>query len=172
MFHSMTEETAMQRLILIKIVNSSRIPISNTSLTEIAIESFDMNFFIVQQHLSELTGNRFLIIDKSNSQNFYLLTDAGKEVLKLFNDKITDEVHQKIEALFVDNNLEQGAEAFYSLSESGEYWVYLKLTDRGLKIFELTLSVPDEPQAERICSGWTKNHAAIFGRIMDVVNRV
>ena len=149
MFQGMSEDTALQRLILLKITSSSMSNITNTKISEAAIENFDMNFFQVQQHLSELTESGFLASSKFGGEVTYSITDAGDSILELFKDKLSDQISSLVESLFITSGQLQGADASYFLSETGEFSVDLVLTERGLTIFRLTLSIPDEIQAKK-----------------------
>ncbi len=172
MFQGMSEDTALQRLILLKITSSSMSNITNTKISEAAIENFDMNFFQVQQHLSELTESGFLASSKFGGEVTYSITDAGDSILELFKDKLSDQISSLVESLFITSGQLQGADASYFLSETGEYSVDLVLTERGLTIFRLTLSIPDEIQAKKICSIWKLEPSNIFGKIMKIIDPV
>ncbi len=172
MFQGMSEDTALQRLILLKITSSSMSNITNTKISEAAIENFDMNFFQVQQHLSELTESGFLASSKFGGEVTYSITDAGNSILELFKDKLSDQISSLVESLFITSGQLQGADASYFLSETGEYSVDLVLTERGLTIFRLTLSIPDEIQAKKICSIWKLEPSNIFGKIMKIIDPV
>ena len=172
MFQGLSEDTALQRLILLKITSSSMSNITNTKISEAAIENFDMNFFQVQQHLSELTESGFLASSKFGGEVTYSITDAGDSILELFKDKLSDQISSLVESLFITSGQLQGADASYFLSETGEYSVDLVLTERGLTIFRLTLSIPDEIQAKKICSNWKLEPSNIFGKIMKIIDPV
>ncbi|WP_128426128.1 DUF4364 family protein [Gudongella oleilytica] len=172
MFQGMSEDTALQRLILLKITSSSMSNITNTKISEAAIENFDMNFFQVQQHLSELTESGFLASSKFGGEVTYSITDAGDSILELFKDKLSDQISSLVESLFITSGQLQGADASYFLSETGEFSVDLVLTERGLTIFRLTLSIPDEIQAKKICSNWKLEPSNIFGKIMKIIDPV
>ncbi len=172
MFQGMSEDTALQRLILLKITSSSMSNITNTKISEAAIGNFDMNFFQVQQHLSELTESGFLASSKFGGEVTYSITDAGNSILELFKDKLSDQISSLVESLFITSGQLQGADASYFLSETGEYSVDLVLTERGLTIFRLTLSIPDEIQAKKICSNWKLEPSNIFGKIMKIIDPV
>lgn len=171
MFQSMTDDTALQRLILLKIAASSMTHIANTKISEAAIESFSMNFFMVQQHLSELTENGFLESSKVDGEVAYSITDAGLSILELFKDMLSAEINSLIESLFVSFQKQQGAEASYILSDTGEYSIDLIFTERGLTVFKLTLSIPDEMQAKKICSAWKLESSNLFGKIMAIIDQ-
>lgn len=170
MFQAMSEDTALQRLILLKITSSSMSKITNTQISEAAIEGFDMNFFQIQQHLSELTESGFLASSKIEGDVTYSITDAGRSMLELFKDKLPDKVSSLVESLFKNSRQLQGADDSYFLSETGEYSVDLVLMERGLTIFRLTLSIPDEMQAKKICSVWKLEPSNIFGKIMKIID--
>lgn len=172
MFQSMTDDTGLQRLILLKIASSSMHQISNTRISEVAIESFNMNFFLVQQHLSELAESGFLTSSKIDGEVTYTITEEGLSILALFKGKLSDDIKSRIDKLFVYSKQQQRAEASYSLSETGEYSVDLILTERGLTSFRLTLSVPDEKQAIKICSAWRLEPSNLFGKIMAIIDSV
>lgn len=171
MFQSMTDDTAIQRLILLKLAASSMTRLTNTKISETAIESFGMNFFMIQQHLSELSDSGFLAISKFNSEVTYSITNTGLSILELFKDKLSDEISSLIESLFLNSEQQQEADASYLLSETGEYSVNLHFMEKGLSVFRLTLSIPDEKQAKKICSAWKLESSNLFGKIMAIFDQ-
>jgi predicted transcriptional regulator len=63
-----TQELAENKLLLLYIINKINIPISNAYITEIVLENNLLNYFHLQQYLSELVASEFLIQDKQNKK--------------------------------------------------------------------------------------------------------
>ena len=61
---------------------------------------------------------------------------------------------------------EVGVTSDYYLSDSGEYVIQCEVSEGHSKVIALTLSAPDETQAEMMCSRWKDNSQDIYAYIM------
>ena len=65
MFNDNTEELAQNKLILLYIIDKSQSSLSNSQITEIVLEDNYMNYFLIQQFLSELVKSKFIEYTKN-----------------------------------------------------------------------------------------------------------
>ena len=74
MFIENTEELAQNKLLLLYLIKSAATVFTNTEITEFVLEKNYMNFFLVQQYLSELVESNFIEIINKKFQGgiFYL----------------------------------------------------------------------------------------------------
>ena len=68
MFIENTEELAQNKLLLLYVIKVSKTPFDNNRITEFMLEKNYMNYFLVQQYLSELINSNFIEVIKQDSE--------------------------------------------------------------------------------------------------------
>ena len=81
-------ELAENKLLVLYVIKSLKQPISNTQLTEIILENNFINYFTLQQYISELEYSDFVKYIEKNEKKLISITDKGEKVLSFFNDRI------------------------------------------------------------------------------------
>ena len=81
-------ELAENKLLVLYVIKSLKQPISNTQLTEIILENNFINYFTLQQYISELEYSNFVKYIEKNEKKLISITDKGENVLSFFNDRI------------------------------------------------------------------------------------
>ena len=85
-----TLELAENKLLLLYIIKSIKYPISNTQLTDIVLENSFINYFMLQQYVSELISSEFLEYKtQDDDKEIIVLTEKGDKVLFFFKDRIS-----------------------------------------------------------------------------------
>ena len=79
-----TAELAENKLLLLYILKSLKRPISNTQLTEIVLQNNLINYFTLQQYISELESSGFIQYEKVDEKMLLLLSKKGENVLSFF----------------------------------------------------------------------------------------
>ncbi len=82
-------ELAENKLLVLYVIKALKHPISNTQLTEIILENNFINYFTLQQYVSELVLSDFLKYQVMNEKNLLTLTEKGDSVLSFFNGRIS-----------------------------------------------------------------------------------
>ncbi len=174
MFIENTEELAHNKLLLLYIISKSQEPMSNQEIVELVLKNNYMNYFLIQQYLSELNSSDFLEIKEINNKKTYNMLDKGKMTLRFFEDRINQTMRSELLA-------ELGVSETDTVQESkeliGEYYsegdnnfiVNLKLREGSITLFSLYLNLPNEEQAKEICDNWKKNPEYIYKNIINLV---
>ena len=74
-------ELAENKLLVLYVIKSLKQPISNTQLTEIILENNFINYFTLQQYISELEYSNFVKYIEKNEKKLISITDKGEKVL-------------------------------------------------------------------------------------------
>ena len=108
-----TLELAENKLLLLYIIKSIKYPISNTQLTDIVLENSFINYFMLQQYVSELISSEFLEYKtQDDDKEIIVLTEKGDKVLFFFKDRISP---NKLK--LIDEYVKNDSTAFYSYSQ-------------------------------------------------------
>ena len=81
MFIENTEELAQNKLLLLYIIDKSSVQLSNQDITELILEKNYMNYFLIQQYLSELVRTSFIEVVESDSKKVYKVLEKGSITL-------------------------------------------------------------------------------------------
>lgn len=164
-----TQELAENKLLLLYIFEKFQIPLSNTSITEIVLENNFLNYFQLQQYLSELVESGFLSVNRVNKKQIYTLSPKGKNVLEYFHNRISEKKKEIIEKYLIKREELQNSKiecSSHCSSESdGKYTVSCRLIENKLRIMELKIVVPSSEEAKKICEKWESNGSEIYNKI-------
>ncbi|NLV88030.1 MAG: DUF4364 family protein, partial [Tissierellia bacterium] len=81
MYLGNTEELAQNKLLLLYIIKFSNRTFTNNELTEFVLERNYMNYFFIQQYLSELVDSHFIEKTNTDSKEVYKLLEKGEIAL-------------------------------------------------------------------------------------------
>lgn len=96
MFIENTEELAQNKLLLLYIIDRSEKPLTNEQITEFMLENNYMNYFLIQQYLSELINSSFIEYSITENKKTYKMLDKGKATLSYFEDRIPKKIKEEI----------------------------------------------------------------------------
>ena len=98
-----TNQLAENKLILLYLLDRIGMNITRNQLTEIVLENNLVNYFLLQQYITELQNANFLVTIKKNKSKVLSLTEQGKKFFSVhFQD--TRDVVEKIEK-YIDEKL-------------------------------------------------------------------
>ena len=173
MFFENTNELAQHKLLLLYILDKVDLPIDNSEVTQFVLENNYMNYFIAKQYLSELKESKFIDIVKENNKESYKLSPIGKEALNYFKSRIPLEIMEEIDEKYMKKKEEMIKEtqliSHYYKKDESQYIVVLKVIERDLTLFNLSLNVVSNKQAKFICDNWRNNPEVIYKNILDIL---
>lgn len=156
------ETLAENKVLILYILNQIGKPITKDALLNLVLAVTDLNYFYFQQFLLDLLENGYIINYDKDDNNFYEITNFGKETLDL-----TKEIIPGITKLRVDSNLKKEMENFenehsiiaeYTPRKENYFDISCKIVERNETIFEVKTFVGSQKQATDIVHNW-KNHA-------------
>lgn len=175
MFES-TNELAQNKLILLYSMKVLEIPIPNSEFVQFILENLSLNYFMIQQYLSELAGAAFIeICPIQEDYSGYVLTKLGEDTLLFFEDRIPEAVrHQLTENALVKKNERVKARqvtGHYYKKNDTEYIVTMKVIEKETLLFSQTLNVVSQQQAKLICKNWNLESGSIFNQILGLLTK-
>ncbi len=162
-------ELAENKLLLLYIFCKVNMPISNSSITQIVLENNLINYFSLQQFLSELIDSGLINDIKRNNQHMLSITPKGKDALEFFNSRIPEKKMEIIDNYLkknmvgIKNDDEVSADYEQNLDK---YTVVLRFQNYGETIIDLKLSVDSSDKAKNICSLWKQNPESFYEKIV------
>jgi len=169
-----TVELAENKLLLLYIFQKAGSPLSNTRITEIVLENSLLNYFHLQQYLSELVDSGLLDLNRMEKKQVYNLSAKGLSVLEYFAGRITDNKRVIIDSYLVANSESSQKDrkiiADYYLENENEYIVTCKIIEDSVTIIDMKINVNSNEGAKRICSKWEANASKVYSNIINMLN--
>lgn len=147
-------------------LNRVSFPLTTAQVSDFILEKEYTNFLTLQQVINELTDAGMISPQSIRNRTHLAITEEGKETLNFFQNRISDAIKHDIDTYFRENEFalrnEVSVLGDYYKSTSGEYEAHLVAKDRGIKLIDITLSVPSEELAASICDNWQKKNQEIY----------
>ncbi|MGL4874610.1 MAG: DUF4364 family protein [Clostridium sp.] len=166
-------ELAENKLLVLYILKLLKQPITNTQLTEIVLENSFINYFTLQQYISELSEATFIQYIEVSDKKLISLTEKGDNVLSFFRDRISPSQLSSIDE-YIKNHIdlikkELTIHSDYTLAKNNNFLVHIKALEDDLPLIDLKLSVPTKKQATYICGKWQENPSEIYNQIITLL---
>ena len=142
MFDNSAELAENKLLVLYTLQKLNRL-ISNSQLTEILLQNNLINYFTLQQCISELDDSNFIHYDKINEKNLLEITQSIKKELTIQGD--------------------------YTPINNSTFLVELKAFEGSSLLMNLKISVPNKKQAISLCAKWKDNPSKIYTDIINLL---
>lgn len=169
---SSTSDLAEDKLLLLYLLEELKLPISKNQITQIILENNFINYFALQQYLSELINSNLIDEIDQKGKHKIVLSSKGSKVLSLFKNRISEDKMNAIDNYLIkqlkNTNNDVTVTSNYSLDGSN-YIVNLKSVDKGSVLIELKLNVPLESQAKALCSRWNENYTDIYEKLIKIL---
>lgn len=165
---------AENKLILLFLLQKIDLSLSNNEICQFALERNIMDYFNVQQYLSELTDADFVESFTDNGTTRYRITHEGTEALEFFQNRIPEWMVNAANEYIINNRQriknEYETSANYFPEINGEFLVKCAVCGiDGQQIMEVDVVVPTKHQAQIICNNWKKNVSFIYGTIFSAL---
>lgn len=160
------EPLTLYKLIVLYMLDRVTFPMTKAQVGDFILEKEYTNFLTLQQAIGELIDADLISAKSIRNRTHLAITDEGKTTLSYFGNRISDSIKQEIDDFFETNEIEMRNEvsiqADYYKSTTGEYEAHLLATEKGIRIADIMLSVPDAETATAICDNWQKKNLEIY----------
>jgi hypothetical protein len=147
------------------------VPLTNQQMTDFVLEHDIMNYFDLQQYLTDLVDSSMLEYSDSEGEHYYIITESGKNTLELFSDrvsqslrrKINDSVDSKKKSFVIKTNIT----ADYTKEDDNDYMVHLSVKEGIYTLMDIKVNVVSNKHAKTICDNWQKKAQYLYGDILN-----
>ena len=154
------------KLIVLYMLNRVTFPLTAAQISDFILEKEYTNFLTLQQVLNELSDAGLIGLETVRNRTLLSITEEGKNTLSFFENRISEAIKQDINEFLHEKEYALRNEVSilgdYYKSTSGEYEAHLVAKDRGIRLVDITLSVPTEETASAICDNWQKKNQDIY----------
>lgn len=166
-------QLAESKLILLYILEEISMPIPKNQLTQIVLENNLVNYFLLQQYLTELHSSNFTEYINKNDKKNITITEKGKKVLSMFISRIPEETISKIENYInvkIDTiKKEIYLHADYTIEANDMFIVNLRAQENDMTLIDIKVNVPSKKHAIDLCQNWKSNSSKIYNDIMNLL---
>jgi predicted transcriptional regulator len=167
-----TSELAEDKLLLLYLLEKIKLPISNNQITQIILENNLMNYFTLQQYITELTSTNFIELINQEGKHRITISSEGSKVLTLFQNRVSKQRLNDID-LYLDKQIdnikkEVTISADYTI-EGNNYIVNLKAVENNCILMDLKINVASNKQAKELCVKWKQNSSELYNQLFKVL---
>ena len=149
----------LYKLMILYMLNLTEYPLTNARISEFMLQKGYTTYFNLQTALSELMETGLI-------SSFFKSTEEGKHILDLLSNDINQSIKNEIKAYLSDNSKtiksDISATANFETVGNGDFVVNLNINEYQSKLLSLSLLVPAENIAEKICSEWSKKSDDVY----------
>lgn len=165
-----SDASTLYKLIILYVLDKVDFPLTNAQLSDFILQKEYTNYFNIQQAVNELTSSELITVSTVRHSSHYRITEAGKETLEFFNQKISDPIKQDILEYLQKNKYSLREEvstiADYYEKKKNEYVVRCQVKEESNSIIDLSLLVPTEDTAKLICNNWKAKSQEVYSYLM------
>lgn len=124
------------------------------------------NYFNIQSTLGELLQSEMIQEDRTFHRTYYMLTDTGREALEYFGGQLPGKIRWEITHYLKEKQFEiiNGSALIsdYKQTAEGEFLATCTIREGTESLFTLSLSVPTEEDARKICGNWQEQSSELY----------
>ena len=169
------EELAENKVLILYILSKINRTVTNSELLELVQSIEEINYFYFQQFLIDLKENRYLLEYEEEKKKYYVITNSGRETVKLTIDMLPGAIKDKVDETLkntmkkIEN--EEAVYADFFPSKEDEIMIKCGIKKRKKKIFEVQVFSSSRDNTIKIIENWKKNATTIYPRIVEMLNR-
>lgn len=161
----MSDTLAESRLFLLHLFLRFPFALTNDQITGLALDSGIFNYFEVQESLIELNQSGLLELTDQHPPR-YAVTDQGKRVFRIFEERLRPSWRQDAERLTEENMTKLERESTlrcdYQKQSPNEFWVTLRVVENDEDQMRLVLRTENERQAAHLCKVWPHRGVDVY----------
>lgn len=169
------EELAESKVLILYILSKINKTITNSELLELVESIEEMNYFYFQQFLIDLKENRYILEYEQEKQKHYVITNSGRETVKLTIDMlpgwIKDKVDETLKSTMKKIENEEAIYADFFPSKEDEIMIKCGIKESNKKVFEVQVFSSGRDNAISIIENWKKNATTIYPKIVEMLNK-
>ena len=164
-----SSELAENKLLLLYIFHRINMPMTNSHVTQIVLENNLINYFGLQQYISELIDGGFLHDKVEYKKHMLSISTKGTDSLDFFINRIPDKKKETIDK-YLETHIELikmdiGVICEYDI-EGNNSMVRLSLKNNDTTLMELKFPIESNAKAQEISQLWKENYNEIYEKIM------
>ena len=168
------EVVKLYKLIILYFLKKTGQETSNAILSDFILEYRYTDYFTIQQTLHSLTEDQMISLRQTRKTAFYQITGKGVEILDDFGSQLPVDTRRQIENYLQENHIsiQQAVSAYtdYTKLRSREYLATGTLKERGNILLSVSLNVPTEQDAIRVCEQFKERQEEVYQSLLKILS--
>jgi len=165
-----SDNFTLYKLIILFLLDKVDFPLTNAQISDFILEKDYTNYFNIQQSMSELIEAEFMTIENIGHSSHYQITPSGRETLSFFDNMISPAIQDDILVYLKKHQYslrdEGSTLSEYFEAKKGEYMVRLRVLEKNESIIDLSIAVPTEEDAAKMCNNWRAQSQTIYAYVL------
>ena len=163
-----TDETTLNKLILLFVFDAMEVPITNNTIVEICTSRNTwLSYMDCTLTINLLVDAGFIYRTSKEKNSYYNITADGRQCLSLFYMRIPSSLRTEITEYVRENRMQirrkQDYYGNYYKNQDGTYTVQLKIVDPVQTTLEIKLNIANRATAKMVFEKWEKKASQIYG---------
>lgn len=167
------EVIKLYKLIILYFLKKTGQETSNAILSDFILENRYTDYFTIQQTLHSLTEDQLISVRQTRQSAFYQITKKGVEILDDFGSQLPVDTRCQIEDYLRENKISiqqaVSVNTDYTKLRSREYLATGTLMERGNVLLSVSLNVPTEQEAVRICEQFRERQEEVYQSLLQIL---
>ena len=168
------DQNAENRLMILYLLDKINIEVTDLHLTEIFRNNNLMNYFTMQDQLSQLVDGKLIDCKMNDSDRIvYSITAKGKSILANLTTWIPIGIRNSIDEIITDARPEivneYQIDADFTAIDENNFIVTCFSTEGKTELIKFDVNVPTREDAFRIKDNWKEHASEIYGEILEIL---
>lgn len=168
------EVIKLYKLIILYFLKKTGQETSNAILSDFILEYRYTDYFTIQQTLHSLVEDQMISLRQTRQTAFYQITRKGVEILDDFGSQLPVDTRCQIENYLQKNHItiQQAVSVYtdYTKLRSREYLATGTLKERGNILLSVSLNVPTEQDAIRVCEQFKERQEEVYQSLLQILS--
>jgi len=167
-------DIAEKKILILYFFKVIDMPVGSMQFARIMQENRLMNYFYMQQYLSELIEEKLVTAEKKDGISYYTITEKGSEVLDMFESILPAGLKKLIKDSTAEIRNKIRTETMITadyIPEGDGYTVLCKIRENDFSLMEVKIAAGTKEDARNICKNWTSFPQEIYLEILDTMIR-
>ena len=165
-----SDPETLYKLMVLYLLKKVNFPVTNSQMSEFMVSKEYTNFFTFQKVLSELLDANLIRLQTMHNSSHYEITPEGEQTLGFFENKLSPAIIADIDEFLKTNKFKMRDEVAVrtetaKLSDT-EFLARMSVMEGKTPLFELSLSLPSQEQAEKACNRFREKNQFLYERIV------
>lgn len=164
----------LYKLIILYLLKKIGQETSNAILSDFILEYRYTDYFTIQQTLHRLTEDQMISLRQTRQTAFYQITKKGVGILDDFGSQLPVDTRRQIENYLQENHIsiQRALSVYtdYTKLRSREYLATGTLKERGNILLSVSLNVPTEQDAIRVCEQFKERQEEVYQSLLQILS--
>lgn len=166
-------EIAESKVFILYFIHKIGMPVDSIQFVKTMLENRFMNYFYLQQYLSELIDEGLLTVRQQEGSKLYEINEQGVKVLEMFESILPAGLKKRLEESIrsIRKNIrnETFITADYTPEDENNYTVTCRIRENDFPLIEIKLAAGSREDARSICKNWTTSAQQVYSEILEAL---